>query len=151
MAGAALFAMHKQVPSCMLERDAFLGWHGSQMSDCLRTLMQSYAVCLLFQYGTVAKAQRWRMESTTNPPCAKSCLFPVQGSDKVKKLHAVTATEAQKYIASMFEVHTEVGQLRDNLREQHRIWLDFYSAVFHVCVLTPCVYDGSCSMYPGCT
>ena len=60
----------------------------------------------------------------------------------MKKLHAAMATEAQKYIASMLEVHTEVGQLRDNLREQHRIWLDFYSTVFHVCVLTPCVCDG---------
>ena len=52
------------------------------------------------------------------------------------------ATEAQKYIASMFEVHTEVGQLRDNLQEQHRIWLDFYSTVFHVRVLTHCLCDG---------
>lgn len=75
----------------------------------------------------------------------------VQGSDKVKRLHAATATEAQKYIASMFEVHTEVGQLRDNLREQHRIWLDFYSTVFHVRVLTPCVCEGTRSTCPGCT
>ena len=56
----------------------------------------------------------------------------MQGSAKVKKLHGAVATDAQKYIASMFEVHSEVGQLRDNLREQHRIWLDFYIAVFHV-------------------
>jgi len=47
----------------------------------------------------------------------------------VKKLHAVVATEAQKYVASMFEVHSEVQQLRDNLREQHRVWTDFYSTV----------------------
>ena len=54
----------------------------------------------------------------------------------MKKLHAVVATEAQKYIASMFEVHSEVGQLKDNLREQHRIWIDFYSTVFHVSVVS---------------
>ncbi len=47
----------------------------------------------------------------------------------MKKLHAVVATEAQKYVASMFEVHSEVQQLRDNLREQHRVWTDFYSTV----------------------
>ncbi len=52
-----------------------------------------------------------------------------QGTDKVKKLHAVVATEAQKYVASMFEVHSEVQQLRDNLREQHRVWTEFYSTV----------------------
>ena len=59
-------------------------------------------------------------------------IFCVQGSDKVKKLHGAVATEAQKYIASMFEVHREVQQLRNNLREQHRIWIDFYSTVFGV-------------------
>ena len=58
--------------------------------------------------------------------------FLIQGSEKVKKLRAEVATEAQRYVASMVEVHSEVGQLRDNLREQHRIWLDFYSTVFHV-------------------
>lgn len=63
----------------------------------------------------------------------------MQGSDKVKKLHAVVATEAQKYIASMFEVHSEVGQLKDNLREQHRIWVDFYSTVFHVSMFGDCM------------
>ncbi|DBB09425.1 TPA: hypothetical protein ACH3X3_007993 [Trebouxia sp. C0006] len=57
------------------------------------------------------------------------CLGLQQGTDKVKKLHAVVATEAQKYVASMFEVHSEVQQLRDNLREQHRVWTDFYSTV----------------------
>ena len=51
----------------------------------------------------------------------------------MKKLHAVVATEAQKYVASMFEVHSEVQQLRDNLREQHRVWTDFYSTVNGVC------------------
>ncbi len=56
-------------------------------------------------------------------------LARTQGTDKVKKLHAVVATEAQKYVASMFEVHSEVQQLRDNLREQHRVWTDFYSTV----------------------
>ena len=59
----------------------------------------------------------------------------VQGTDKVKKLHAAVATEAQKYVASMFVVHGEVQQLRDNLREQHRVWLDFYSTVFRVSTL----------------
>lgn len=53
----------------------------------------------------------------------------------MKKLYAVVATEAQKYIASMFEVHSDIGQLKVNLREQHRIWLDFYSTVFHVSML----------------
>ncbi|KAL3133433.1 hypothetical protein ABBQ38_007298 [Trebouxia sp. C0009 RCD-2024] len=60
------------------------------------------------------------------------CTGLQQGSEKVKKMHAAVATQAQKYVASMSEVHSEVGQLRDNLREQHRIWLDFYSTVFHV-------------------
>ena len=55
-----------------------------------------------------------------------------QGTDKVKKLHAAIATEAQKYIASMYEVHDEVQQLRDNLREEHRVWTDLYSTVFRV-------------------
>ena len=56
----------------------------------------------------------------------------VQGNDKVRKLHAVVATEAQEYVASMAEVQGEVQQLRDNLREQHRIWVDFYSTIFKV-------------------
>lgn len=63
----------------------------------------------------------------------------------MKKLHAVVATEAQKYVASMFEVHSEVQQLRDNLREQHRVWIDFYSTVFGVCscaVLVPGIQYG---------
>lgn len=73
--------------------------------------------------------------------CGRKCVLFKQGSEKVKKLRAVVATEAQKYVASMFEVHSEVGQLRDNLREQHRVWLDFYSTVFHVwhCLLIHCM------------
>ena len=58
------------------------------------------------------------------------CSDRAQGTDK--KLHAAVATEAQKYIASMYEVHGGVQQLRDNLREEHRIWTDFYSTVFRV-------------------
>ena len=69
----------------------------------------------------------------------------------MKKLYAVVATEAQKYIASMFEVHSEVGQLKVNLREQHRIWLDFYSTVFHVSMLwCSCVDFASSSMQLVC-
>ena len=86
----------------------------------------------------------------TDPACATMGTLSMQGSDKVKKLHAVVATQAQKYIASMFEVHSEVGQLKDNLREQHRIWLDFYSTVFHVSMLCHCICVGfdSSSMHP---
>ena len=54
----------------------------------------------------------------------------------MKKYHAAVGTESQKYVATIFEVYAEVQRLRDNLREQHRIWIDFYASVFKV--MLPC-------------
>lgn len=81
----------------------------------------------------------------------KVCDGHAQGTDKVKKLHTVVATEAQKYVASMFEVHSEVQQLRDNLREQHRVWTEFYSTVngVHYSVYCRRFTSGHC-MTPYC-
>ena len=50
----------------------------------------------------------------------------------MKTYHAAVGTESQKYVATIFEVYAEVQRLRDNLREQHRIWIDFYASVFKV-------------------
>lgn len=50
----------------------------------------------------------------------------------MKRYHAAVGTESQKYVATIFEVYAEVQRLRDNLREQHRIWIDFYASVFKV-------------------
>jgi len=61
------------------------------------------------------------------------CLVLVQGTETMKRFHAAVGTEAQKYVATIFEVYAEVQRLRDNLREQHRIWIDFYASVFKVC------------------
>lgn len=77
----------------------------------------------------------FQLKKGCNFMASRCWIFCIQGSEKVKKMHAAVATQAQKYVASMSEVHSEVGQLRDNLREQHRIWLDFYSTVFHVSAL----------------
>ena len=55
-----------------------------------------------------------------------------QGTEAMKKYHAAVGTESQKYVATIFEVYAEVQRLRDNLREQHRIWIDFYASVFKV-------------------
>lgn len=78
------------------------------------------------QGGFARDTSMWKIEAYGSAAVLWTC---TQGTDKVKRLHAVVATEAQRYVASMFEVHSEVQQLRDNLREQHRVWTEFYSTV----------------------
>lgn len=84
-------------------------------------------------------------------PCAVALLklrqqvdlhLAVQGTDSMKRYHSAVGTEAQKYVATIFEVYSEVSQLRDNLREQHRIWVDFYASVFKVTTTWALVFTG---------
>lgn len=58
--------------------------------------------------------------------------FLVQGTQKIQTAYTTIDTDAQAYIASMLELHHESKQLRENLRKQHRIWMDFYATIFRV-------------------
>ena len=59
--------------------------------------------------------------------------YVMQGTQKIQTAYSTIDTDAQTYVASMLEVHHESRQLRENLRKQHRIWMDFYATVFRVC------------------
>lgn len=56
----------------------------------------------------------------------------MQGTQKVQTAYSTIETDAQAYVGSMLEVHHESRQLRENLRKQHRIWMDFYATIFRV-------------------
>jgi len=58
--------------------------------------------------------------------------FLMQGTQKIQTAYTTIDTDAQAYIASMLELHHETKQLRENLRKQHRIWMDFYATIFRV-------------------
>ncbi|KAL3162112.1 hypothetical protein ABBQ32_009825 [Trebouxia sp. C0010 RCD-2024] len=60
------------------------------------------------------------------------CLGLQQGTQKVQTAYDTIETDAQAYVLSMLELHHESSQLRNNLRKQHRIWMDFYATVFRV-------------------
>ncbi|DBA78504.1 TPA: hypothetical protein ACH3X2_007992 [Trebouxia sp. C0005] len=60
------------------------------------------------------------------------CLGLQQGTQKIQTAYTTIDTDAQAYIASMLELHHESKQLRENLRKQHRIWMDFYATIFRV-------------------
>lgn len=70
-----------------------------------------------------------------------SCLAVLQGTQKVQTAYSTIDTDAQAYVVSMLELHHESSQLRDNLRRQHRIWMDFYATIFRV---NPCLAFNSC-------
>ncbi|KAL0038895.1 hypothetical protein WJX77_000929 [Trebouxia sp. C0004] len=55
-----------------------------------------------------------------------------QGTQKIQTAYTTIDTDAQAYIASMLELHHESKQLRENLRKQHRIWMDFYATIFRL-------------------
>lgn len=60
------------------------------------------------------------------------CLGLQQGTQKVQTAYNTIETDAQAYVLSMLELHHESSQLRNNLRKQHRIWMDFYATVFRL-------------------
>lgn len=63
---------------------------------------------------------------------SRQCFAGVQGTQKVQTAYNTIETDAQAYVLSMLELHHESSQLRNNLRKQHRIWMDFYATVFRV-------------------
>ncbi|DBA74402.1 TPA: hypothetical protein ACH3X1_011160 [Trebouxia sp. C0004] len=114
---------HTQLESMLNDRSSNTTEHWQKVTDTL-DLEESQKRDILNLHTRFLQRLQDNREMRRN-----ICLGLQQGTDKVKKLHAVVATEAQKYVASMFEVHSEVQQLRDNLREQHRVWTEFYSTV----------------------
>lgn len=60
------------------------------------------------------------------------CLGLQQGTQNIQTAYSTIDTDAQAYIASMLELHHESKQLRENLRKQHRIWMDFYATIFRL-------------------
>lgn len=65
------------------------------------------------------------------------CAGP-QGTQKVQTAYDTIETDAQAYVLSMLELHYESSQLRNNLRKQHRIWMDFYATIFRVSASPHC-------------
>ena len=64
--------------------------------------------------------------------CLRRFLPVLQGTQRVQTAYSTIDTDAQAYVMSMLELHHESSQLRDNLRRQHRIWMDFYATIFRV-------------------
>ena len=60
------------------------------------------------------------------------CFAGLQETQKVQTAYDTIETDAQAYVLSMLELHRESSQLRNNLRRQHRIWMDFYATIFKV-------------------
>ncbi|KAL0020946.1 hypothetical protein WJX79_004383 [Trebouxia sp. C0005] len=114
---------HTQLESMLNDKSSNTTEHWQQVTDML-DLEASQKRDMLNLHTRFLQRLQDNRETRRN-----ICLGLQQGTDKVKRLHAVVATEAQRYVASMFEVHSEVQQLRDNLREQHRVWTEFYSTV----------------------
>lgn len=60
------------------------------------------------------------------------CLGLQKGAQKIQTAYSTIGTDSQAYVASMLEVHHETRQLRENLRKQHRVWMDFYATIFRL-------------------